>query len=83
MSPQKGKKSAGRKATPSGLRPGAESAMLTLRDLADYLNCHYTTAYKLARRGDIPSLRFGGSWRFMKSDVDTWIAKGGGRRKRA
>jgi excisionase family DNA binding protein len=81
MGSRKGKKSAGRKATPSGLRPGAESAVLTLRDLADYLNCHYGTAFKLARRGDIPGFRFGvdGGWRFLKSDVDKWIAGGGAR----
>jgi excisionase family DNA binding protein len=68
-----------------------EAAVMTLQDVADYLNCHHSTAFKLAKRGDIPSFRVGGGWRFLKSDVDKWIAKGdamlagsthGGRRGR-
>lgn len=58
-----------------------ESAVLTLQEVADYLQCHYTTVYLLARRGDIPSFRLarhGGGWRFLKSEIDEWIAKGGG-----
>jgi excisionase family DNA binding protein len=84
MSPPKGKKTVGgRGAIPSSLSPGAGSEVLTLQDVADYLHCHYTSAHRLARRGDIPSFRLGGlggSWRFLKSEVDEWIAKGGGRR---
>jgi len=60
-----------------------ESAVMTLQDVADYLNCHYSTAYRLAHQGVIPSFRLGptgGDWRFLKSEVDKWIAKGGGRR---
>jgi excisionase family DNA binding protein len=56
--------------------------VMTLQDVADYLHCHYTSAHRLARRGDIPSFRLGGlggSWRFLKSEIDQWIAKGGGR----
>jgi excisionase family DNA binding protein len=81
MSPRKGQKVGGRRATPSALRPGAESAVLTLQDVADYLNCSYTTAFRLARQGIIPGfrLRAEGDWRVLKSEVDEWIAKGGGK----
>ncbi len=57
-----------------------ESAVMTLQEVADYLNCHYGTARALALRGDIPSFKLGGHRRFLKSEVDEWIAKGGGRR---
>ena len=60
-----------------------ESAVLTLHEVADYLHCHYSTAYRLVQRETFPSFRLGGlggSWRFLKSEVDQWIAKGGGRR---
>jgi len=53
---------------------------MTLQDVADYLHCHYGTAYRLAQRGDIPSFRLGGNWRFLRSEVDHWIVKGGGQR---
>jgi excisionase family DNA binding protein len=53
---------------------------MTLQQVADYLHCNYDTANKLARQGEIPSFRLtpDGGWRFLKSDLDEWIAKGGG-----
>ena len=79
MSPPKGQKGIGRQATPSGLRSGAELNVMTVRDLAEYLHCHYGTVYRLIRQRDIPGFVLGGSWRFLKSEVDKWIAQGGGR----
>jgi hypothetical protein len=41
-----------------------KSDVMTLQDLAEYLNCHYGTAFRLARRGDFPgfgSVAAGGS----------------------
>jgi excisionase family DNA binding protein len=47
---------------------------MTLQDVADYLNCHYGTVYRLIRSGDIPAFRLGGNWRFMRSEIEKWIA---------
>jgi excisionase family DNA binding protein len=80
MSPRKGKKVGGRRPTPSGLSLGAESEVMTLRDVAEYLGCHYVTALKLVRRREIPGFRLGGvggEWRALRSELDDWIAKGG------
>ncbi|HEV3116465.1 MAG TPA: helix-turn-helix domain-containing protein [Gemmataceae bacterium] len=79
MSPRKGKKGTGRQAIPSALSPGAESEVMTLQEVADYLHCHYSTAHRLARRGDMPSFLLGGSWRVLKSEIDKWIVSGGGK----
>ena len=54
--------------------------VMTLQEVADYLHCHYETAHRLVRQGEIPSFRVGGGWRFLKSEVDEWITKGGARR---
>ena len=86
MSPRKAKKGAyrppGRKATPP--TDLDESAVMTLREAAAYLNCHYATALRLASQGKIPGFRLlsdsGGSWRALKSELDKWIAKGGAPR---
>jgi excisionase family DNA binding protein len=78
MSPRKVQQNIGRRATPSALSPGAESDVMTIRDLAEYLHCHYNTAFGLARQGAIPSFRLGGNWRLLRSQVDEWIATGGG-----
>ena len=80
MSPPKGKKGAGRGAIPSGLSPNAESDIMTLRQVADYLHCAYSTACRLVRQGEIPGFKVGGGWRFMKSEIDRWIAKGAARK---
>jgi excisionase family DNA binding protein len=66
----------GRKPTPAADLD--ESAVMMLHQVADYLHCSRVTAYRLARQGEIPSFRFGGGWRFLKSEVDKWIAKGSG-----
>jgi excisionase family DNA binding protein len=78
MNPQKVRKRLGR---PPGKKPTppvdvVESAVMTLRDVAEYLHCHYTTAHRLANQGKIPgALRLGSDWRFLKSEIDKWIAK--------
>jgi excisionase family DNA binding protein len=51
---------------------------MTLQEVAEYLHCHYMTARTLALRGDIPAFKLGGQQRFLKSEVDKWIAAGGG-----
>ncbi len=53
--------------------------MLTLKDLAEYLHCHTSTVYRLVKQGKIPGFALGGSWRFLRPDVDKWIAAGGGK----
>jgi excisionase family DNA binding protein len=82
MSPQKGKKSGCR---PPGRKPTLPSEPGRSRGddvaaAADYLHCHRATIYRLARLGSIPSFMLGGEWRFLKSDLDLWMAKGGNRR---
>jgi excisionase family DNA binding protein len=54
--------------------------VMTLQEVAEYLQCHYSTALRLARQREIPGFRLVGDWRFLKSDVNDWIAKGGGQR---
>jgi len=56
---------------------------MTVHDVAEYLDCHYLTALKLVRQGEIPGFRLGarGEWRALKSEIDQWIAAGGVRRR--
>jgi excisionase family DNA binding protein len=73
MSPRKAEKDIGRRAVPSGLSPGAESEVMTVKQAAEYLNCHPTTVYRLLAPREIPGFRLGGSWRFRRSDIEKWI----------
>jgi excisionase family DNA binding protein len=47
---------------------------MTLREVADYLNCHYITVYRLINTG-LPAFRLGSDWRFQRSDLKKWIAQ--------
>jgi excisionase family DNA binding protein len=52
----------------------AETDVMTVRDLARYLNCHQGTVYRLLKQRDLPAFRLGGSWRFRREQIDEWIA---------
>jgi excisionase family DNA binding protein len=49
--------------------------IMTSRQVAEYLNCHYTTLMRLLWKGDLPGFRLGGTWRCRRQDIDRWIAK--------
>jgi DNA (cytosine-5)-methyltransferase 1 len=46
---------------------------LTVKDVASALNVHERTIYRLAVAGALPSFRVAGSWRFLESDIASWI----------
>ena len=45
---------------------------LTLREVAELLKLSEKTVYRLAQRKEIPAFKAGGSWRFVRGDIDTW-----------
>jgi excisionase family DNA binding protein len=47
--------------------------IVTIRELASYLHCHPSTIYRLAKNGQIPAFRLGGSWRFRIDDVNSFL----------
>ena len=40
---------------------------------AVYLNVDEKTAYRLAKRGELPGFKVAGTWRFKRQDIDHWI----------
>ena len=47
--------------------------ILTLKNVAEYLKLAEKTAYRLAAEGKLPGFKVGGSWRFKKVDIESWI----------
>jgi len=45
----------------------------TVRQVAEYLSVNERTVYRMAERGELPSFRVGGTWRFRREDIDAWI----------
>jgi excisionase family DNA binding protein len=51
----------------------ADNAIMTIGEVADYLKVTERTIYRLAGAKQIPAFKVGGSWRFPRADIDTWI----------
>ncbi len=50
-----------------------ETDIMTIKEVAEYLKVKEKTAYKLVADGKIPGFKVGGSWRFRKGEIDSWI----------
>lgn len=48
--------------------------IMTPREAAEYLSIHVRTLYRLAKKGEIPGRKVGGSWRFKKEALDEWLS---------
>jgi excisionase family DNA binding protein len=76
---EQGKKSPGRplgsktsvSAAPAGLD---EAEIMTIPQVAEYLNCHYSTVLRILKARKLPGFRLGGDWRFRRSDLERWIS---------
>lgn len=54
--------------------PTGEGEILTIKQVAVYLQVTERTIYRLAAAEGIPAFKVGGSWRFRRGDLDQWIA---------
>jgi excisionase family DNA binding protein len=43
--------------------------ILTANQVAQLLQIHPRTVYKLVKQGALPGTKFGGGWRFSKSEI--------------
>ena len=48
--------------------------IMTPREAAEYWSVHVRTIYRLAKNGEIPGRKVGGSWRFKKNALDEWLS---------
>ncbi len=58
--------------------------VMTVKDVASYLNVHPMTIYKYVKDGRIPAFKIGDSWRIRKDSMQKWIKQnenrnGGGK----
>ena len=52
-----------------------DSAVLTIKEVAEYLKVNERTIYRLAASNELPGFRVGNAWRFKRSDLDDWMLK--------
>ena len=47
--------------------------IMTIKQVAKYLQVDEKTIYRLAQRAEIPCFKIGYTWRFKKEKIDKWI----------
>ena len=52
-----------------------ESDIMTIREVAEYLNLAEKMAYRHAADAKIPGFNVGGAWRFRRGEIDKWIER--------
>jgi excisionase family DNA binding protein len=55
--------------------PRRSSELLTIQEVARYLNVNRFTVYRLIRQKKIPAFKVGGQWRFKQEMIDAWLAE--------
>ena len=50
-----------------------EKEIMTVKQIAQYLQMDEHTIYRLARSGQIPAIKIAGQWRFKRDVIDKWI----------
>lgn len=48
------------------------SEIMTIKEVSEYLRIHPTTAYRLIKKGAIPSFQVGSDHRFLRSEIDRY-----------
>lgn len=54
-------------------KKSGDESILTIKEVAEYLKVNERTVYRLAGAKKIPAFKVGGTWRFLRSDIDQWI----------
>ena len=49
--------------------------LLTLEQVAEYLNVDKFTVYRLLADKDLPAFKVGNQWRFKRRMIENWLAK--------
>ncbi|MBX3364038.1 MAG: helix-turn-helix domain-containing protein [Phycisphaerales bacterium] len=57
-------------------QPSPPPAVMTIEELARYLQVSKSSLYKLAQEGKVPGQKVGKHWRFRKELIDRWLGEG-------
>lgn len=50
-----------------------KSDILTITEVAAYLKVAERTLYRLVAAKKVPAFKVGGTWRFSRAEIDSWI----------
>ena len=49
--------------------------VLTVGEVADFLQVHSSTIYRLLKNRRIPAFKVGSDWRFNQNSIEQWVKK--------
>jgi len=49
--------------------------LLTIKEVADYLQVRRYTIYRLLANKKLPAFKVGGQWRFQRRMIDAWLMR--------
>ena len=52
-----------------------DEQLMSIRDVADFLQLNQTTVYAWAQQGILPGYKLGRNWRFRPSEIEAWLEK--------
>lgn len=53
----------------------SSETLLNVKQVAQYLQLKESTIYSWAQDGKIPAIKIGRTWRFRRSDLDSWLER--------
>jgi DNA binding domain, excisionase family len=56
-------------------KPAQQEELLTAKEASRYLKISPRTLYRHIKEHQIPALKLGREWRFIKSELDKWLIK--------
>ena len=52
-----------------------QNALLNVKQVAEYLQLKESTIYSWAQDGKIPAIKIGRTWRFRRTDLESWLER--------
>jgi excisionase family DNA binding protein len=52
-----------------------QEVLLNVKQVAQYLQLKESTIYSWAQDNKIPAIKIGRTWRFRRTDLDTWLQR--------
>jgi excisionase family DNA binding protein len=47
--------------------------LMSVKELAEYLQVDMSTIYLWSQRGQIPAMKVGKAWRYRRSEIEEWL----------
>jgi PTS system nitrogen regulatory IIA component len=51
----------------------ADERLMSVQEMAEYLNVNISTVYMWSQKGQMPAMKIGKMWRYRRSEIDAWL----------